>query len=167
VYVITGSSRHFHTRGNIIHVEHNKDEIAEVPEEEEEELSLIYQAKGMPEADARSLAKQLLQDPKTALETLTREELGGSPWEAAITSFLLFAGGATIPVLPFLFLAGNGAVMVSATMSAVGLFLLGSFITIMTGRNALYSGARQALFGLLAAAVTFGIGRSVGVTVGG
>ncbi len=60
MYVITGSSRHFHTRGNIIHVEHNKDEIAEVPEEEEEELSLIYQAKGMPEADARSLAKQLL-----------------------------------------------------------------------------------------------------------
>lgn len=150
------------------------DEIAEVPEEEEEELALIYQAKGMPEADARSLAKQLLQDPKTALETLAREELGidpeelgGSPWEAAVTSFLLFAGGATIPVLPFVLLAGNGAVILSASLSAVGLFLLGGFITIMTGRNALYSGARQALFGLVAAAITFGIGRLVGVTVSG
>lgn len=150
------------------------DEIAAVPEEEEEELALIYQAKGMPETDARSLAKQLLQDPKTALETLAREELGidpeelgGSPWEAAITSFLLFAGGAVIPVLPFIFLAGNGAVIVSASLSAVGLFLLGSFITIMTGRNALYSGARQAFFGLVAAAITFGIGRLVGVTIGG
>src|SRR6185437_13831998 len=100
-------------------------ELAAAPEEEAEELALIYQAKGLPEDQARSLAARLLSTPDTALDTLAREELGidprergGSPWEAAITSFFLFAAGAIVPVLPFVFLRGTVALIASITVSA-------------------------------------------------
>jgi VIT1/CCC1 family predicted Fe2+/Mn2+ transporter len=108
------------------------------------------------------------------LETLAREELsvdpselGGSAWEAALTSFFLFAIGAIIPVLPYIFLSGSQAVLVSSVLSAVGLFIIGAGITLFTGRNLLYSGIRQVLFGLAAAAITFGIGRLIGVSLAG
>ena len=109
---------------------------------------------------------------QTALDTLAREELGinpddlgGSAWEAAITSFVLFALGAIIPVAPFIFTSGMPAVYISIVLSALGLFGLGAAITLFTGRSVLYSGFRMVLFGLIAAAVTFGIGRLIGVTV--
>lgn len=150
------------------------DEIAEVPDEEREELALIYQAKGLPEEQAREMAERLLQDPAKALDTLAREELGvdpeelgGSPWEAAGTSFFLFALGAAVPILPFLFGAGLLATGMSILLSALALFGMGAFITLLTGRNPLLSGGRQALFGLAAAGVTYGIGRLLGVTVAG
>jgi VIT1/CCC1 family predicted Fe2+/Mn2+ transporter len=137
------------------------DEIAEVPEEEKEELALIYQAKGMPESDAQRLAERLLEDPQKALDTLAREELGvdpgelgGSPAQAAIASFLLFALGAIVPVVPFIFASGLLAVAASATLSAAALFLLGGAITLLTGRGILFSGVRQVLLGLAAAAIT-------------
>ncbi|TCL57702.1 VIT1/CCC1 family predicted Fe2+/Mn2+ transporter [Hydrogenispora ethanolica] len=148
-------------------------ELEEVPEEEVEELTLIYQAKGIEEATARQLAGRLVSDPATALDTLAREELaidpaelGGSAWEAAITSFLLFAVGAIIPVLPYLFFTGVAGILVSAVCSAAGLFALGAFITVMTGKHPLLSGLRQVLFGLATAAITFGIGRLIGVNLG-
>lgn len=151
-----------------------KRELVEVPDEEEEELALIYQSKGLPEDQARQLAAKLMSERGSALDTLAREELGinpeelgGSAWEAAITSFFLFAIGAIIPVAPFAFLEGTTAVVVSLAASAIGLFLIGSAITLMTGRSILFSGTRQVIFGLTAAAVTFGIGRLVGVSVGG
>lgn len=151
-----------------------KAEIAESPEEEVEELALIYQARGVPEAQALEMAQRIVADPENALETLAREELGidpeelgGSAWEAAITSFLLFAMGAIIPVVPFIFMEGNTAVAVSVAVSAVGLFVIGAGITLFTGRGVLFSGSRQVLFGLAAAAVTYGIGRLVGVNIGG
>jgi VIT1/CCC1 family predicted Fe2+/Mn2+ transporter len=151
-----------------------KRELAEIPEEEKAELALIYQAKGVAPATARHLADRLLSDEATALDTLAREELsinpqelGGSAWEAALTSFFLFAIGAIIPVLPYLFLTGTVGIIVSATASALGLFLIGAAITLMTGRNPILSGLRQVLFGLAAAAITFGIGRLIGVNVGG
>jgi VIT1/CCC1 family predicted Fe2+/Mn2+ transporter len=148
------------------------DELHEVPEEEREELILIYQAKGLGEAEARAIADQVMADKTTALDTLAREELGidpqdlgGSPWTAALTSFLLFAAGASVPVLPFLFTGGTAAVVTSAALSAVALFLIGAAITLLTGRGVLYSGSRQLLIGLAAAALTYGIGSLLGVAV--
>jgi len=155
-------------------IERERDEIASDPEEEVEELVLIYRARGLAETDARALAARLMGDSGTALDTLARDELGidpselgGSAWEAAVTSFLLFAAGAVLPVIPYFFLSGISALVVSAGLSTAGLFLIGAAITLFTGRPVLYSGARQVLFGLAAAAVTFSIGRLIGVTIAG
>jgi VIT1/CCC1 family predicted Fe2+/Mn2+ transporter len=151
-----------------------KDEIATAPEEEVEELVLIYQARGMDEATARRIATRLMSNPATAIDALARdelginpEELGGSAGEAAITSFLLFALGAIVPVIPFLFLGGTTAIIVSAALSAAGLFAMGAAITLFTGRSILYSGIRQVFFGLAAAAAVFLIGHVIGVSITG
>ncbi|PKO19235.1 MAG: rubrerythrin family protein [Chloroflexi bacterium HGW-Chloroflexi-10] len=149
-------------------------EIEQAPEEEAEELALIYEARGLKPEQARLLADQILSDKDSAVQTLVREELGidpeelgGSAWEAAITSFILFALGAVIPVAPFAFLSGMTAVLVSIALSVVGLFLLGAVITLFTGRGVWFSGMRMVVFGLLAAAVTFGIGHLIGVSLVG
>jgi VIT1/CCC1 family predicted Fe2+/Mn2+ transporter len=149
-------------------------EISLRPQEEQEELALIYQAKGLPEEQARQLAANIMANQETALDTLAREELGinpdelgGSAWEAAFTSFFLFALGAVFPIAPFFFTQGSEAVIISMVVSGIALFSIGALITILTGKNALLAGARQMLFGLLAAGITFAIGRLVGVTVGG
>jgi VIT1/CCC1 family predicted Fe2+/Mn2+ transporter len=149
-------------------------ELAEFPEEEEEELRLIYEAKGIAPDDARRLAHRIITgEQSVALDTMSREELGidptelgGSAWTAAITSFLLFAGGAIVPVVPFLLGAGSFAVAASAILSAVALFALGASITLLTGLDPLRAGLRQAGFGLAAAAITFGIGSLLGTAVG-
>ncbi len=147
-------------------------EVAGIPDEETEELALIYQAKGLPEAQARALARHLMRNRDSALDTLAREELGvdpeelgGSAWEAAAFSFVLFAIGAIIPVLPFLLIAGRSPVLVSLISSAVGLFGIGAGITLLTGRSVWVSGLRQVVLGLLAAAITFGIGHLFGVAL--
>jgi vacuolar iron transporter family protein len=151
-----------------------RDELLAAPEEEAEELALIYQAKGLPADQARELGQRLVQDPQAALDTLAREELGvdpdelgGSAWVAAITSFLLFSAGAIIPVLPYFFAEGTTALLASLALSVIGLFAIGAAITIITGRNALLSGLRQVLFGVAAAAITFGIGRLFGAALNG
>ena len=150
------------------------EEIQTSPEEEAEELALIYEARGLEKKVARELAEKVLANQETALDTLAREELGinpeelgGSAWEAAITSFVLFALGAIIPVAPFIFSTGMTAVFISIGLSTLGLFALGAAITLFTGRTVWYSGMRMVIFGLLAAAVTFGIGRLIGVSIGG
>jgi len=147
-------------------------EIEEAPEEEAEELALIYEAKGLAPGEAQAVAARMMSDRSTALETLTREELGldpdvltGSPYVAAATSFLLFAAGAIVPLIAFLVTSGTFAVMLSIVSAALGLLVIGAAITLLTGRSALFSGTRQLLLGLLAAAVTFGIGRLIGVSV--
>jgi len=154
-------------------LETEEEELLTAPEEEEEELALIYQARGLDEAEARRVAAGVMRNQSTALETLAREELGidpgelgGSAWEAAITSFVLFAIGAIVPVIPFFFLQGRNAVMTSVAFSTVALFVLGAAITLFTGRSVLFSGTRQVVFGLIAAALTFAIGRLVGVSLG-
>jgi VIT1/CCC1 family predicted Fe2+/Mn2+ transporter len=154
-------------------LEAEAEEIENMPEEEEEELALIYQARGIGEEQSRAFAASVMRNPGSAVETMAREELGidpeelgGSAWEAAITSFLLFSFGAVVPVLPFLFASGNTAVLLSVVFSACALFLVGAAITLFTGRPVLLSGSRQVLFGLVAAALTFGVGRLVGVTLG-
>jgi VIT1/CCC1 family predicted Fe2+/Mn2+ transporter len=150
------------------------EEIEHAPLEEQEELALIYQAKGLPQERARELAANMMADKVHILDTLSREELGidpkelgGSPWVAAYTSFLLFSAGAIIPLFPYLFLHGVIAMLTSLALGALALFLTGAAITLMTGKNVWYSGLRQVLIGLLAAALVFGVGKLIGVTVGG
>ena len=154
-------------------LEMERTEIELEPADEQEELELLYRAKGLDPAKAKALSAELMSRPGAALDVLAREELGldpaelgGSPITAAATSFLLFALGAAVPVLPFFFLKGGTATLVSLGVSAVALFGIGAAITLFTGRSALRSGARQLLLGLAAAAVTHGIGRLVGVAIG-
>ncbi len=150
------------------------DELETNPEGEEQEIALIYQAKGIPQQQAKKMAGEIISNKENALAILVKEELGsnvedlkGSAMEAAVTSFLLFSVGAIIPVTPFFFLNGSQAILVSTVFSAAGLFLIGSAITLFTGKSVWYSGFRQVLFGLAAAAVTFGIGKLIGVSVSG
>jgi vacuolar iron transporter family protein len=149
------------------------DELRRMPEEEKEELALIYQSKGLDEASAKRLADQLMSNKDTALDTLVREELGidpeelgGSAWTAAGSSFALFAVGAIVPVVPFFWMAGNAAIVTSVGLSALALALIGGGTSLFTGRNVAYSAARQLLLGLAAAAITYGVGRLAGVTLG-
>ena len=150
------------------------DELEANPEGEERELALIYMTKGIPESQALEMAKDIISDKDHAHAILVKEELGinvedlkGSAIEAAVTSFLLFAVGAIIPVIPFFFTDGLKAIVISTVMSASGLFLIGSSITLFTGKSIWFSGFRQVIFGLAAAAITFGIGRLIGVSVMG
>ena len=147
-------------------------EIETAPEEEKEELALIYQAKGLDKQQAQELAEQVMSDPEKGLDTLVREELGidpknlgGSAWQAAITSFLLFAVGAIIPVAPYFFLDDRAAMIASLIFSLLGLFAFGAGASLFTARGVLFSGTRQAVFGLAAAIITFVVGKLIGVSI--
>ncbi|MFN8593396.1 MAG: VIT1/CCC1 transporter family protein [Thermomicrobiales bacterium] len=144
------------------------------PEEEAQELALIYQAKGLSAEQATELGRKIVENEQTALDTLAREELGidpeelgGSAWTAALTSFVLFSIGAIIPVIPYIITEGQRAAIASIVMSLIGLFILGAGITVITGMNAFRSGIRMVLFGLGAAAVTFVVGRLLNVSMSG
>jgi VIT1/CCC1 family predicted Fe2+/Mn2+ transporter len=148
-------------------------ELKENPEEEREELELIYEAKGLSSSEARDLTAKLMQSEKTALDALTREELGidpqelgGSPWVAALSSLFLFAAGAIVPLVPFFFVRGANAILASVAFGGAALFGIGAAITLFTGRSVLASGARQLVLGFAAAGVTFALGRAIGVAVG-
>lgn len=146
-------------------------ELEAMPAEEQAELAAIYRAKGFTAAEADAVAERLFRDPEHALDTLIREELGldpdelGSPWGAAGGSFLAFAIGAAIPVLPFLVLSGPMAIAVSLGLSLVAMFAVGVGVSLLTGRSAIFSGLRQVGIGAAAAAVTFVVGRFIGVSV--
>jgi VIT1/CCC1 family predicted Fe2+/Mn2+ transporter/rubrerythrin len=151
-----------------------QEELETNPENEMKELELIYLAKGVPAEQAKSMAEEVISNPAQAHEVLVREELGinpeelkGSAIEAALYSFFLFAIGAVIPVAPFMFTSGTQAIIISTVVSAIGLFLIGAAITLFTGRSVWFSGMRQVGFGLAAAAITFGIGKLIGVSVAG
>jgi len=148
-----------------------REELVAAPEEEEQELALIYQAKGATETQARALARQIMQSDR-ALETLAREELaidpgelGGSAYVAAGTSFAMFAMGALVPLVPFAFASGTTAVIAAALVSGAALFGVGALITLITGQPALRAGLRQLAIGAAAAAVTFAVGRLLGVAL--
>src|SRR5215831_2305379 len=149
-----------------------RQELEMSPEEEKEELALIYQAKGVPSGQAEELAERILSNPESAIETLAREELGldptalGSPWLAAASSFVAFATGAIIPVIPYLLLTGNSAFITSAAVCGTSLFILGGLVSVFTGRNFFFSGFRMLGIGAIAAAITYFVGRLVGVSVG-
>jgi vacuolar iron transporter family protein len=152
----------------LIHLEAH--ELAMEPEEEREELAEIYVRKGIPAELAGRLAESIMADPELALDTHAREELGldpeqglGSPWGAAASSFLTFSFGAFVPIVPLLFTGGVRATVASAIVSGLTLLAVGAAISILTGKSAVVSGLRQLLVGGVAAAITYGIGRALGV----
>jgi VIT1/CCC1 family predicted Fe2+/Mn2+ transporter len=150
-----------------------KQELEMSPKEEEEELALIYQAKGIPEDEAHVMARRIIANPSTAIDTLAREELGldpselGSPWVAAITSFAAFVIGALVPVFPYLFTSGRPGWIASASLSCVALFGVGALLSMFTARGAFISGMRMLGIGLLASGITYSVGWLLGVSVAG
>ncbi len=148
-----------------------RDELERYPAEEAEELALIYAARGIPIEEARGIAKRLIANPKQALDTLAREELGlnpddlGSPWGAAISSFAAFAVGAMLPLAPFLLGGGPLALPIAVGVTGAALFAVGAALSLFSGRNAVFGGLRMLLIGALAGGATFGIGQLLGVGV--
>lgn len=149
-----------------------REEIEQTPEAEQKELALIYQAKGLDKSEAQRLARKIMSDKDVALDTLTREELGidpaelgGNPWSAAGTSFALFSIGAFVPVLPFLLVKGSLAIALGVAFSAVALCGIGVATSLFNGRSAGFSAIRQVAIGCAAAAVTYGTGVLLGVSL--
>jgi VIT1/CCC1 family predicted Fe2+/Mn2+ transporter/rubrerythrin len=146
-------------------------ELEAMPEEEKAELAAVYRSKGFTEAEANTIAERMFADPQHALDTLVREELGldpdelGSPWGAATGSFVAFAVGALIPVLPYVFAVGTTAFLAAIALSAAALFAVGAGVSLLTGRSLLYSGSRQVFIGAAAAVVTYLVGHLIGVAV--
>jgi vacuolar iron transporter family protein len=144
-------------------------ELAEYPEQEAQELAMIYAARGLPRDEALDVARKIIADPEHALDTLAREELGlnpddlASPWGAAGSSFFSFAVGALIPLLPFVLLKSGAALAVSIAATACALFAVGATLSLFTGRSALYGGARMFLIGGGAGALTYFVGKLLGV----
>jgi vacuolar iron transporter family protein len=152
-------------------IELERAELEAMPEEEEAEMAAIYRAKGFRENEAAAIAARLFEDPERALDTLVREELGldpdelGSPLGAAGGSFVAFAIGAAIPVLPYVVTSGAPSFVAAIVLSLAALFAVGGGVSLLTGRSVIFSGARQVLIGAAAAVVTFIVGSIVGVTV--
>jgi VIT1/CCC1 family predicted Fe2+/Mn2+ transporter len=148
-------------------------ELEAMPDEEQAELAALYMAKGFGRDEAQRIAARMFEDRATALDTLVREELGldpdelGSPWGAAAGSFLAFAIGAVIPVIPYLFGGGPAVFAASIVLSLGALFLVGAGVSLLTGRSLLFSGFRQMGIGAAAAAVTYAVGTVIGVGIAG
>jgi VIT1/CCC1 family predicted Fe2+/Mn2+ transporter len=147
-------------------------ELAEKPEEEQRELELIYRAKGLDRETAKSTAARIMSDPKTALDTLAREELGlnpdelGSPIRAALFSFVAFAIGAFAVVLPYLFTGGNLALVIAIALAGMAMLVVGGAVGRYSGRGTLHGALRQLIVGTIAAGVTFAIGHLIGALTG-
>jgi vacuolar iron transporter family protein len=147
-------------------------ELEEKPEEELEELVLIYRAKGLPTGQAREIAQRIMSDREVALDTLAREELGldpdelGSPWSAAFSSLLAFAVGALVVVLPYLVTGGRGAFVTAVVLALAAMATVGASIGVLNGRSPVRSAVRQVVVGAIAAGVTFGVGTLIGVSGG-
>jgi len=138
------------------------------PELERRELAAIYRERGLDADLAEELSTRMMRDPELALETHAREELGfvpgdtGNPVEAALASFVSFAVGALIPLLPWLVTGGTTAVLWSVALGAVGSLVVGGALSIFTGRSWVWSALRQLLISGSAAAVTFAVGHAIG-----
>ena len=147
-------------------------EMEAMPEEEEAEMASLYRAKGFRDDEAKAIAHRLFEDPERALDQLIREELGldpdelGSPFGAAFGSFVAFALGAFVPVVPYLIGIGAPAFVAALVLSLIALFAVGAGVSLLTGRGVLFSGARQVGIGAAAAVVTFVVGTVIGVSVG-
>jgi len=163
-YVSMRSQREFHE----YQIALERDELEQYPQEEAAELALIYQAKGVSPAEARRMADILIADPDRALDTLAREELGlnpdelGSPWGAAISSFLAFSIGALLPVLPYFILSSANAFYGVLIVTGISLFGVGAALSLFTGRSALAGGMRMLLIGAGAGTATWYIGKGLG-----
>ncbi len=149
-----------------------REEMRVMPDVEQEELVEIYVSKGLSREDSSRIAESLMADPRKALDTKVREELGldptelGSSWGAAIYSFTTFSVGAAIPLVPFLITSGQTAFVASLALALVSLFAVGAAVSLVTGRSMLFSGLRQVVIGAAAAAVTYLVGKAIGANVG-
>ncbi|MBO9533437.1 MAG: VIT1/CCC1 transporter family protein [Solirubrobacteraceae bacterium] len=167
-WVSVTSSRELYSRQLI----EERDEIRDDPEKERTELIRLYEGRGVRHETAVEVADAIMEDPAQALDVMAREELGidpddlgGSPYVAAISSFALFVVGAVPPVLPFAILEGDAAVLTSLALSSLMLLLIGGLITRFTHRSPVFSAVRQLVIGLSAAGVTYAIGLLIGVSV--
>ena len=167
-YVSVASQRDLFKR----EIDLERQELLEKPEEERLELELIYRAKGLPREQARAVAEQIMSDPETALDTLAREELGldpdelGSAWKAAISSFIAFAIGASVVVIPYALFSGLTAFVLAIVLALIGMIVVGGTVGRLSGRGVFFSAGRQTMWGVGAAAVTYLVGSLVGVNVG-
>ncbi len=167
-YVSMASQRDLFKR----EIDLERQELLEKPEEERLELELIYRAKGLPREQARAVADQIMKNPEIALDTLAREELGldpnelGSAWKAAVSSFLAFAIGASVVVVPYALFSGMTAFVLAVVLALVSLIVVGGLVGYQSGRGVAFSAGRQVLWGVGAAAVTYLVGSLVGVNVG-
>jgi len=152
-------------------IDFERDELVTMPEEEFEELVGIYEGQGMPAELARATAEVIHSDLELSLRTHAREELGldledlGSPWAASISSFVTFAIGAVIPLIPFLFATGETTVVAAAILSGLTLFGVGGAMTIFTGKHFYLQGLKMLCVGAAAATITYGVGTLIGVSV--
>ena len=167
-YVSVASQRDLFRR----EIEMEASELRDKPEEEQKELELIYRAKGLDREYAARVAEKIMSDPKTALDTLAREELGldpdalGNPVKVALSSFVAFAIGASVVVIPYLFTSGTTALVIAITMSLLAMVIVGGVVGRLSGRGVVFSAMRQVLWGSGAALVTYLVGRAVGISVG-
>jgi VIT1/CCC1 family predicted Fe2+/Mn2+ transporter len=145
-----------------------RQELADYPEAERRELAAMYRSRGLRADEADTVARILMAHPGVALDTHARLELGIDPemrsvaGRASVVSFLSFALGAILPLLPWFFGGGTAAAMSSVALGAVGALLLGGTVGAFTGRGVTRTALRQLLVASLAAAVTFGVGHLVG-----
>ena len=143
-------------------------ELARHPNAEQAELVEMYRDLGLSQATAEAVAREVHADPELALRAHVREELGvsvddqPSPWTAAVSSFLCFAVGAVVPLLPFL--AGSSSLLWSLLVGEVGLFAVGAVTSRFTAKPWWYAGGRQLVFGAIAAGATFVVGSLIGVS---
>jgi VIT1/CCC1 family predicted Fe2+/Mn2+ transporter len=143
--------------------------LAALRDHEAGELALVFRARGLSPAQAEQRAAALLgeQDDQTAApEVEAVEDVVGSAGAAAGSSFVAFASGAVIPVLPFFVSSGRTAIVTSAVLVAVALFATGAAVGVLTGGPLMRRGLRQLAIGAGAAVVTYGLGRVFGATLG-
>jgi VIT1/CCC1 family predicted Fe2+/Mn2+ transporter len=166
-YISMSSQRESYQR----EIELEAEELREDPEAETEELALIYRAKGLDAEEAERVARTIMKDRDSALDTMVREELGldpdelGSPWSAAFSSLIAFALGAVVVVLPYIFGSGVTALIIAIVLAALALFGVGAILGLTNGRSALRAGTRQLVVGGVAALIVFGIGHLIGHSV--
>jgi vacuolar iron transporter family protein len=148
-----------------------REEIRRHPLAEEAELAQMYQGMGLSRPTAEAMAREVHANPELAVKVHVAQELGvdvdeqPSPWIAAVSSFLCFAAGGVIPLVPFLL--GSSSLLVGLLIGAVGLFVVGTLTSRFTTRGWLFSGLRQLGFGALAAGATYLVGMLIGAGVTG
>lgn len=145
--------------------------LDEQPEREVRELQTIYEQRGVDAEAARAMAEAVMHDPEVALEVHAREELGvdpsdiGRPWTAAGASFVAFALGAVIPLIPWFFGEGDAAIAASAALGLLSAAIVGVVLSRFTERSPLVTASRQVAWAVAACTVTWLIGSWLGTVV--
>ena len=164
-YVSVASQRDLFSR----ELQQEERDLREQPEVKQRELELVYRSKGLSGAIAKATAEQIMSDPKMALETVAREQLGldpddlGSPVKAASSSFIAFAIGASVVVLPYLFMTGTAALIGAIIVAVLALLTVGGFVGHLSKRGVVFSALRQLAWGTGAAVVTYAVGSVIGI----